>query len=169
MDAKCPQCGSVYEISEEDIGVIATCESCGKEFEVKAVPSGARKIDMGKKAKPRLHGIESVKYSALLSAERNRNTESDNDVLFIAPTLCRILQYVGYVLSVVVFAGLGIKNLIEGFNHLEPLIGVLFFLACVVSMLLSLLIVRLWYEFSIAFFEAVRHLRQIRDKMEVRK
>ncbi len=144
MDAKCPQCGSIYEVGIEDIGVITICESCGKEFEIKAVTSDAHSINTGKKAKPRLHG----------------------DVLFIAPTLCRILQYIGNVLSVVVFIALGFNNLPERSN---PPLVILLFLACMVGMLISLLIVRLWYEFSIAFFEAVRHLRQIRDKIEISK
>ena len=52
------------------------------------------------------------------------------------------------------------------FEVLEPAVAVKVIFAGVIAIVVWVLLVRIIYEIAIAQFEVVRHLRQIRDKLE---
>lgn len=79
MDTKCPYCGTEYKVGENEIGLVVTCQVCGKRFVVESV---AQKPEVKEKviirAKPSLRaavfmsavfvGLGSILGSLFLSA-----------------------------------------------------------------------------------------------------
>ena len=139
MNCKCPHCGTEYEVEEGDIGKYTNCLSCGKGFVVK------RKGSLGRKVVSQYSGKDPVLGS------------DGKDVKFVAPLILTILQYLQYVAVILV----GRKWFcyfmkIEEFDIAAQI---------VIAMLAALLSIRLEYEFFLAIFEGVRHLREVRDKL----
>ena len=87
------------------------------------------------------------------------------DVTFISPLIARILQYILYVVSVVIaFVQLEAGVMLISNGRAELLkTGCILIALSLVGLLIALLLVRLFYEGVVALIEIVRHLREIRD------
>ena len=89
-----------------------------------------------------------------------------SDVGFMTPVLLAILQYLGYV-GVAVYAGIQIFFLVQNMYTWDP--KYMFNLAMIfIGVIVGCLVVRLLYESMVAIFEIVKHLREIRNRLEER-
>jgi len=157
MEAKCPHCGTAYDVAAGEIGIKAVCETCHTEF---VIGGQSRSAQPKRIAVPfRVTGKTKVNPIA-------RSAMSDRgDVAFISPTIAKILQWLGYVACLIcgtIQIGIGIRCI----ANYEGMIGT-FMIACTLVVLpIAMLFVRLTYEGVVALFEIVRHLREIRDKLD---
>ena len=147
MNTKCPHCGTSYEVSASELGHEGVCEKCGKSFVIRATASATNK-----------HIIVSHKGNGKAEYARQRSKRHEfDDVEFISSTIGKLMQWIGYIGVVcycVVFVIACMKR--------EDFISVPFAL---LGMVFALLMIRLWYEFVVAIFEIVRHLREIRTRL----
>lgn len=151
MEAQCPHCGTIYDVVKDDCGQLVMCESCGKKFAVEFKHSHVAKSSLTKSRQFRIGKICG---------------NSDGDVHFIAPSLCCALLYIGNILAVLVGMIGGVGNAYVEIKNLEPLRAVFVLGVWFIATVFGLVIIRMWYELTVAIFEIVRHLRQIRDRKD---
>jgi predicted Zn finger-like uncharacterized protein len=158
MEAKCPHCGTAYDVSAGEIGIKAVCETCHTEFVIGG---------QSRSAQPKRIAVFSRVTGKTKVNPIARSAMSDRgDVAFISPTIAKILQWLGYMACLIygiIEIGIGISCIA---NH-KGMIGP-FMIACTLVVLpIAMLFVRLMYEGIVTLFEIVRHLREIRDKMDI--
>ena len=158
VDAKCPKCGTLYEVAVDEIGTKATCENCHAEFVV-----GGNK----REARPRRIVVSSRPDGKSTSKPGVRSVMPDRcDVVFISPTIAKILEWICYIMCVVSAIScfvMGVLLVSQG----DRQHGAEAIVATIIALPLAILIVRLIYEGIVALFEILRHLREIRDKLDL--
>lgn len=160
METKCPHCGTVYDVLENEVGTRVTCNICNKDFIVLSTRKCANQ-------KKRIV-VSNAKDSKTMHSHTVGSVFVDRgDVAFISPSIARILQYILYIVSVVIaFVQLGAGVMLISNGDAEFLkTGCILIASSLVGLLIALLLVRLFYEGVVALFEIVRHLREIRDKL----
>lgn len=158
MEAECPKCGTVYDVSVGEIGAKATCAACHAEFIVSGKNQSASPKRIAVPPRSAARKNTDLMMRVMMS---NRG-----DVAFISPTIANILQWIWYAVCVVgtiCMIHVGIMVLHYG----NRMAGFMTIACTLVALPVALLFVRLAYEGIVALFEIVRHLREIRDKLDV--
>ena len=164
MNINCPHCGTEYDIAQHEFGKFVTCQVCGRGFVAGAnsqnksathddQPSKSNGSSAGRMSAARPQEKDSIAYRLGKFSPKN--------VTYVTPVLAKVIQFIGYVLAVIIGVVLFVSAM--QYNPLVALIVVplLFVLLC--------LSIRLWYEFVIVVFDGVACLRQIRDELHLRK
>jgi predicted Zn finger-like uncharacterized protein len=155
IEVKCPKCGAVYEVSSSQIGAKAVCEICGTEFIIKSMSPNSHIKRMNVPSKEQIKKI-------FRQVSRNGNQK---DVEFITPIVLKYFQYILYILDVLLSVVSVIVVVMCPFFSFQVKISISFLIVCI-GLPLSILLTRVSYEFMVAVFQIVYHLREIRDKID---
>lgn len=92
MDAKCPHCGTIYEIDSADIGATCSCSVCGNKFVVRPIASMRAAYSRGLKAPG---------FLSLLKGEDVLRVERPSLLVKLFFLIgCAVIAFVGIVLMI---------------------------------------------------------------------